>query len=390
MLALTVTTDSMGSSDREPTHGSGAVSPPPLRPTLFYFCRLGDMVMLTRLLNLLHRRFGLPCQVIGTGSWSSSVYEGHPDVAGVWSFHRHLPFPLDSAWPGVWRALRASAPGPIYICERHYRQLPRIRRMLRLAGVDPGRCVFLADEPITGPEHLVDRLLRGGTRTPKSIQAADYPVPDLTSVIGPRLYVLDPERAQHQAWLASQGWSGRPCILIQPGNHRSMGPRRERWRRLNSDDKWWPLERWAALLHKIHEHRKDALIIIRGSPEEVSMLQEIKDAANLDAVVVYGHGLRPLFALCEAAHSMVSVDTGPAHVAGALSLPLAVLYGAESPNYWLPRTPFGSPVLGVGGPPESNRAEQVSVDALFNAWLAVVQQKEAAGEVRVARAAAAQ
>jgi hypothetical protein len=32
----------------------------------------------------------------------------------------------------------------------------------------------------------------------------------------------------------------------------------------------------------------------------------------------------------------------------------------------------------------------VSVDALFNAWLAVVQQKETAGEVTVARAAGAQ
>jgi ADP-heptose:LPS heptosyltransferase len=112
------------------------------------------------------------------------------------------------------------------------------------------------------------------------------------------------------------------------------------------------------------------------------MLQEIKQAANLDAVLVYGQGLRPLLALCEAAHSMVSVDTGPAHVAAALSLPLAVLFGAESPTYWLPRTPFQSPVLGVGGPPESNRAEQVSVDTLFNGWLAVVEQKEGAGAVR--------
>jgi ADP-heptose:LPS heptosyltransferase len=385
-----VITDLTASRDLEPTHAIGAVSPPRLQPTVFYFCRLGDMVMLTRLLNLLHRRFGLPCQVIGTGSWTSSVYEGNPDVAQVWSFHRHFPFPFGRAWLAVRRALRSSAPGPIYICERHYRQLPRIRRMLRLASVDPGRCVFISDEPITGPEHLVDRLLRVGTRTPSAIQAADYPIPDLTSLDGPRLYVLDSERAQHQAWLESHGWSGRPCILIQPGNHRSMGPRRERWRRLNSDDKWWPLERWTALLHRIHDHCKEALIIIRGSPEEVSMLQEIKDAANLDAVVVYGHGLRPLFALCESAHSMVSVDTGPAHVAGALSLPLAVLYGAESPSYWLPRTPSGSPVVGVGGPPDSSRAEQVSVDELFNAWLAAVQQKEAAAEVRIVRAAATQ
>jgi heptosyltransferase-2/heptosyltransferase-3 len=157
---------------------------------------------------------------------------------------------------------------------------------------------------------------------------------------------------------------------------------------LNTDDKWWPIERWVDLLHKIHNHRKNALIVLRGSPEEVAMLQQIKDAANLDAVVVAGHGLRPLFALCEAAHSVVSVDTGPAHVAAALSIPLAVLYGAESPSYWLPRTPSGSPTLGVGGPPSSNRADQVSVDALFDAWLTVVAQAEAERGMTLARASA--
>ena len=377
----------IGNADRQFRRPLWAASPKPLRPTVFFFCRLGDMVMLTPLLNLLHRRYRLPCQVVGTGSWTPSVYEGHPDVAGVWSFHRHFPFPFDSAWPAVRRALRDSDPGPIYICERHYRQLPRIRRMLKLAGVNPNRCAFLTDEPIKDPEHLVDRMVRLGTRTPTGIQASDYPVPDLASPDGPRLYVLDRERADRDAWLKSQGWSGEELILVQPGNHRSMRPRRQRWRRLNTDDKWWPLERWATLLHKIHSHRKEALIVLCGSPEEVPMLQQIKHATNLDAVVVAGHGLRPLFALCESAHSVVSVDTGPAHVAAALSVPLAVLYGAQSPTYWLPRTPCASPVVGVGGPPDSNRADQVSVEALFEAWLTVIQQAEAERGRTPARAA---
>jgi heptosyltransferase-2/heptosyltransferase-3 len=74
---------------------------------------------------------------------------------------------------------------------------------------------------------------------------------------------------------------------------------------------------------------------------------------------------------------MVSVDSGPAHAAAALSVPLVVLYGAESPTYWLPRSPSGSPVIGVGGPPASRRADQVSVDAVFDAWRRVAAQKRA-------------
>jgi ADP-heptose:LPS heptosyltransferase len=332
------------------------------------------MVMVTSLLNLLHRRFGSAVQVVGTGSWTSEIYKGNPDVAGVWSFHRHIPFVFEFSWRRLRRALRQSHPGPIYVCERHYRQLPRIRRMLRWSGIDPDRCVFLGDDLAGAPEHLVDRLQRQGTRTPAALRVADYPVPAAAAVVGPRLYILPAERLKCREWLQTQGWARRDLIIIQPGNHRSMGPRRNRWRRLNTDDKWWPLERWAALLERIHSQNENAQILLRGSAEEVPMLEEIRAAARLARVAVVGTDLRQLFALCEAAHSMISVDTGPAHAAAALSLPLVVLYGAESPKHWLPRSPYGSPVVSVGGPPASTRADQVSVDQVFAAWREVATQ----------------
>lgn len=343
----------------------------PLTPTVFFFCRLGDMVMLTRMLNLLHRRYGRPCQVIGTGSWTRAVFAENPDVSAVWSFGRHWPFVLDRAWWSVRQALRAVAPGPIYVCERHYRQMPRIRRMLRLSRVDPQRCVFLTDFPITETEHVVDRTMGLGARTPPALRAAEYPLPADETVDGPRLYLSDAERAARDAWFRAQGWWQRELILIQPGNHRSMGPRRARWRRLNSDDKWWPIERWAELLHRIHRERPEARLLLRGSQEEVPMLQEILAVTRLPSAAAVGTDLRQLFMLCDAASSMISVDTGPAHVAAALSVPLVVLYGVHSPLHWLPRSPAGSPVVGVGGPPLYSRIDQLSVDSVFEAWRAL-------------------
>jgi len=339
------------------------------------------MVMVSRMLNLLHRRYVRPCQVIGTGSWTSSTFAGNPDVADVWAFHRHLPFLLDAAWGPVRRGLRASAPGPIYVCEKHYRQLPRIYRMLHWSGVDPGRCVFLTDRPIRRPvqptDHLVDRMVALGTRTPANLRAEDYPAPPDSALDGPRLYVLDAERAARDARLRSLGLLGREIVLVQPGNHRTMGPRRARWRRLNTDDKWWPIERWAELLQRIHRMRPDAVLLLRGSHEEVPMLQEIEALTRLPNVATIGTTLRELYALCESASSMVSVDSGPGHAAAALSVPLVVLYGAESPLYWLPRSPSGSPVVGVGGPPASRRADQVSVDAMFDAWCSIARYRRA-------------
>ena len=335
------------------------------------------MIMVTRLLNLLRRRYGRPCYVVGTGSWTPNLYAGHPDVADTWAFHRHLPFVLDAAWRPVRRALRASAPGPVYVCERHYRQLPRIRRMLWLAGIDPRRCVFLTDLPVPEAEHLIDRMVGLGGRTPANLCPADYPAPSPAALDGPRLYVLESERAERDRWLASHGWSGRELILFQPGNHRSMGPRRARWRRLNTDDKWWPIERWAELLNRIHRERPDALLLLRGSQEEIPMLQEIRAATNLASAAVVGTTLRQWYALCEAAGSVVSVDSGPAHAAAALSAPLVGMYGQHSPLHWGPRSPAGSPVAAVGGPPATQRIDDLSVDTVFEAWRRVTRSRPA-------------
>jgi ADP-heptose:LPS heptosyltransferase len=369
-----------------PLHGGGSLPGAradqarparPLQPVVLFFCRVGDMVMLTALLQRLRRRFQRPCHVIGAGDWNAAIFQGNPDVAGVWSFGRHVPFVLSRAWPQMRRALRDSAPGPVYVCEDHYRQLPRIRRMLALAGVDPARCLFITDEPAGAPEHLIERLIRLGSRTPAALRPGDYPNPAASAGDGPRLYVSERERAERDAWLATRGWAGRPLILVQPGNHRSMSRRRRRWRRTRADDKAWPPERWVSLLERIHARMGEALIVLRGAREEVPMLEQIRSAAALDAVVVAGNGLREFFALCEAAHSMISVDTGPAHAAAALGVPLVVLYGAQSPLHWGPRSASGSPVLAVGGRPASSRVDQIPLEAVFDAWCALLRTPDA-------------
>ena len=107
------------------------------------------------------------------------------------------------------------------------------------------------------------------------------------------------------------------------------------------------------------------------------MLWEIQVAMGVKSVGTVGTMFRQLYALCEAVSSMVSVDSGPGHAVAALSVPLVVFYGAESSLNWLPRSPSGSPVVGVGGPPASRRADQVSVDTVFDAWCAIARYRRA-------------
>ena len=339
-------------------------------PTVIRFGRIGDMIMLTALLDLLHQRYGEPCQVIGSGVWNEEVYRGHPDIAHVWSFPRHTPFALSLTWPRVVWALRRTAPAPIYVAELYPRQLPRVRRLLATSGIDARRCLFITDEPTHEEEYWWERLQRFGERTPPAVRVGAPNALPTDRVFAPRVKVSDSEREACDAWLRSRGWSGRDLILVQPGNARTMSKRNEQWRRLNADDKAWPLERWVELVRRVHARRPEAVILLRGFGREMPVLNEIRAAADLPAVVAVDVALRPLFALCERSHSMISVDTGPAHAAAALGLPLVVLYGSESPRRWLPRSATGSPVMAVGGPPQSTRADQQSVEAVFDAWCA--------------------
>jgi heptosyltransferase-2/heptosyltransferase-3 len=347
-----------------------AVSVRPIQPIVFAFGRLGDMVMLSSVLHLLHQRFGRRCLVVGAGAWNSRLYQDHPDVERVLSFSRHMPFMLSSAWWQVLFALHRSAPGPIYVCERSPRQLARIRRMLEISGIDPSRCLFMSDTAEAG-EHWTDRYVQLGQLTPPAMGVTEYPLSSSVKP-APRLSVSDSERAELGGLLRARGWLGRKLVLVQPGNFRSMSRRREKWRRLNADDKAWPVENWVSLVRKVLGTLPDALVVLCGAPQEGQMLREIELAAGTPDVVAAELGLRQLLGMSESAHSMISVDTGPAHAAAALGLPLVVMFGAESQRIWLPRSPSGSAVLGIGGPPVSKRVDQISVDEVFGAWCSLL------------------
>jgi ADP-heptose:LPS heptosyltransferase len=355
---------------------------PPLTPIVIRFGRLGDMIMLTSVLHLLRNRYRQPCVVLGAGTWNSQVYRGHPDVARICSFPRHAPFVLSPTWWRVLWMLHRTDPSPVYVCERHPRQLARVRRLLAWSGINPARCLFITDMPADGSEHWVDHFVRFGGRTPPMLRPSDYPPAQPDSLPAPRLTVLDSERRAMEAWIAAKGWSGRPLVLIQPGNYRSLSSGRKRWRRRKADDKAWPVGNWVQLLERIGARIPDARILLCGAPAEAPMLREIAAAARCPEVVVAILRLRALFALCERAHSMISVDTGPGHAAAALGVPLTVIFGAEPQRLWLPRGPANAPVLGVGGPPSSVRVDQIPVDDVFRTWCALRLKMEPATEPR--------
>lgn len=352
-------------------------------PVVIRFGRLGDTVLLQPLLQKLHRRYGRPCRLLALGAWPQTLYSAQPEVAGCIELcSQYGPLWLHPLrWGRVARALRQLRESPFYICEPHYRARTKVRPLLALAGVPPAQCSFIEDLPIAADEHWVDWLLRFGDTVPAGLRAT-APPPSAPSIAAPQLRVSMLERDECARWLGAQGWTGRPLVLLQPANKRTM-----RWngvRQFSDDEKAWPAERWAMLARAIGARLPQAQILLCGSAAESGYLATIMAAVGQPALRggVAAVPLGRLKALLENAHSMVSVDTGPAHLAAAVGCPLVVLFGGRSPLLWAPRRAGGSAVSVLGGLPTIRRVDEIDVGSVIRAWQTLPPRASAATDFR--------
>ena len=354
------------------------------RPVVIRFGRLGDAVLLQPLLHKLQQRYGAPCDLLAIGAWSAELYADQPEVAEVSALRApRRPLLLSRE---RWRAidwLRQRRNAPVYVCEPQPRVLPQIQRMLGLAGVPAAHRAYLADTPLREREHWVDHLLRFGDCTPPAFHGrCDALAVDPGAA--PQLRVDAAARTDCGRWLHARDLHGRPLVLLQPASRRTL-----RWngvRAVADDDKAWPLQRWAALAWTILETLPSARVLLCGSPQEADYLEGIRAIAASEAVVSVADEL-PLVrlkALLACAHSMVSVDTGPAHVAAALACPLVVMFGGVSPAHCAPRAAPGGVVTVLGGPPHGTRVDALSVEQVADAWRSLPPLRHARWQAAVA------
>ena len=337
------------------------------QPLVIRFGRLGDTLLLQPLLRRLHARYGQPCQLLAIGNYSAELYRGQPDVAGVialQSHHRPLALSLEQ-WHAI-HALHQMRHVPVYVCEPQPRALARIRRMLKLAGISDSHCVFLNDIPLQPGGHWIEHLLQLADATPPAFRDPFADVTSTTSAV-PELLVSAQERAECDRWLVDRGLFGHPLVLLQPANKRTV-----RWsgvRAACDDDKQWPIAHWARVAEAIHAQLPHARILLCGSPVEADYLESIRNAMAQPGIEVVAKDLplTRLKALLAVAHSMISVDTGPAHLAAAMGCPLVVMFGSVSPSHWTPRAKTPDMVHVLGGPPH-NRVDAIAPGEVIDAW----------------------
>ena len=76
----------------------------------------------------------------------------------------------------------------------------------------------------------------------------------------PNLRISATMQADVQDWLQAKGWQGKPLLLVQAGNRRTM--RTGLHRRMSTNTKWWPEDNWAAIIRMLAERHPDAVILL--------------------------------------------------------------------------------------------------------------------------------
>lgn len=335
-------------------------------PIVVRFGGLDDMVLLTPMLRLLHRRYGQPCHVVGTGSWLEPLLAGHPDVQAVQAVaNPERPYWLDPTQRDAARRLRARLQGAVYVCDDF--ATDRACRILRRGGVRESQCRFATPDCIPREgEHWIERWQRFAAMTPPAF-ALPGPRTDAREAAAPCLALNAGDREDLAAWLARHGLAHTKIVLLQPGDGRARNRGREGSR---ADADRWPRANWAALIRALLADPGDFSVLVCGAPSDMALPRDLAAGAGSPRVPAVGDDLplRLFMALCQRAAAMIAVDSGFAQVAAALGCPLIVLYGSRPPSLWRPRSPTGSPVQALGGPPVRRRMDEVTLDEVRAAW----------------------
>ena len=336
-------------------------SQPTTHPLIVRFAAFGDVVMLTALIEALSKRFGTSVDLLSAGPWTPELLANDPAVREIKLVtSRKTPYWLcPSQWQAVlWMATKRNV--PVYLCDPE----PQALALLLRAGIARENILRAWDTWPGNQAHWVDWWNDVAQQTPTAF-ASSAPSKK-GAAAAPRLFVTDTERAACEAWLHELGIAASPLVLLQPGNKRTL----RHGKSGRADNKYWAPENWAKLVSAITHDMPSASVLLCGADVERPPLEDIAAACNNAAVINLAGALpiNRLLPLMQRAHSMISIDTGPAHAAAALGCPLVVLFGAMGSTRWRPRSP-GSPVIALESDRgEASRVMDITAEQVIAAW----------------------
>jgi heptosyltransferase-2/heptosyltransferase-3 len=236
--------------------------------------------------------------------------------------------------------------------------------------------VDVRDHPRLPGEHATQQWRRLAKLLPPAMAAsgaagarADAVPPDTAALPGGcSLEVSPAQREDLEHWLRGRELSSVRLIALQVGNKRTM---RRGLRRMATNRKYWPQERWAAVLRHLRVRCPTHAIVMLGARPEYRLNQEVAALAGFDRLYNAADDLpvSRLVALLERASGLVTVDSGPAHVAAAVGCPQVVLFGKASTSLYRPWGAAGADVRVLTGQVDGEPSMLgIQVEAVTAAW----------------------
>lgn len=280
---------------------------------------LGDVVHALPVIATLKRRYPeIPLDWL-VEEEAAPLLEGHPAVAsfvvsGRRRWLRQLRRPADV--PATLREVGALVRE---LRARHYDAILDLQGLLKSAmyvvaagapvrigladGREGARWVLTHRVPVPPhPVHAVERYLALATAVDAHETVRDFTIP---------LGSDDLEAAR--GLLADLP---RPHVVLHPA---------ARW-----GTKLWDIERWRAVAASLTE--EGAGVVLTGGPADTAMVTGICEGLRVAPRSLVGRvSLKHLAAVLRSADLMITVDSGPMHVAAALGTPVLALFGPTDP-----------------------------------------------------------
>ena len=299
---------------------------------------LGDLIMTTPVFHALKQQAPNAHISVMVGPWSSEVIERHPDIDRV----------LTCPFPGFQRAAQ-KALAPYILLFKTAKQLQRehfdvginlrpdfwwgavllyLARIPRRVGyaLEPGKPFLTHALLFQSPQHsTISNLYLASA----ALQSIGYP--SLDEPYTPEHYPLHfiPTPAEQQwasALLSNEGIDiHSTLVVIHPGSGAAV--------------KLWRTEGWATCadaLTKSLTMSTPVRIMLTGSKNERPMLEEIARNMQSSAVLVTDATIGQLAALQAKALLVLSVDSGPLHLAVSQGVPTIQLFGPTDPHIFGP------------------------------------------------------
>jgi len=275
---------------------------------------LGDIVLATPLATALRAARPEARVVWLVDEGYQALLAGHPDVDRVVAYDylgRHRG-------PAGLRALCAEI-GPVEALFdlQHKLRSSLVRALLRPAarqvlvkrgGLDVVRALLGRDTVLRGP-HQVERYL------------SLLPAPPSGGAPWPAVVAAPAELEVARGWRRAFAGDGPAVGLALGARHAT---------------KRWPREHWSLLAGRCLE--EGLAVALLGGPEDAGEIGALLRGFSGQRVgAFHAASLAALVAHLACLDAVVSLDSGPAHVAAALGRPVVALFGPTSPERWAPR-----------------------------------------------------